>query len=177
MTREKTAGQKAKDKTKAKFYNPPNILREKVGLGGIDPAQLKKAEIFIDDNKLDFTPYAEELLVKLRKAIKAAKAAEKADKAVVNTIVASIMEMKANGGMFNYMLVTEIADVILGFLENLDELNQDAFDIVDVHQKTLEAIIGNKLTGNGGQEGKALAQELYDACRRYKRKYSVVVDV
>ena len=29
------------------------------------------------------------------------------------------MEMKANGGMFKYRLITEVADILLDFLENI----------------------------------------------------------
>lgn len=148
-----------------------------MGSGGFDPAAVERAENFIDDNRYDFTPYAQQCLDRLQKAINVAKKAQMADKPVINTITGPIMELKATGGMFSYELVTEIAGIILNFLENIDELNDDSFNILAVHQQAVEVIIGNKLTGPGGREGRALAQELHDACQRYKKKYSLVLDI
>ncbi|HEY8192161.1 MAG TPA: hypothetical protein VIG74_07030, partial [Alphaproteobacteria bacterium] len=156
-----------------KYHNPPNVLRQKVGKGGIDPQILQMAEEFIAANQIDFTPHAEKILQKLAAAIKVAKKQDRAERAVIDTISGPIMELKANGAMFRYFLVTEIADVMLTFLENIDELNDDAFEIIGVHQKTLEAILSNVLMGDGGKEGRALAQELYDACNRYRKKYEI----
>jgi hypothetical protein len=81
------------------------------------------------------------------------------------------MEMKSSAAMFKYGLASEIASVVLDFLESVDELNDDGFNIVDVHYQTLEAIIRLKLTGYGGKQGKVMADELYAACRRYEKKY------
>ena len=50
---------------KVKFHNPPNKLREKVGYGGMDPLRVERAEAFIDENELDFTPYAEKYIATL----------------------------------------------------------------------------------------------------------------
>jgi hypothetical protein len=177
MTRKKTETEPQKDKTGARYYNPPNILRQKVGTGGIEPLRLERAEDFLAKNTIEFRPFARSILEKLDKSIAIARKKDKADRATINTISGPIMEMKASGGMFNYMLVTEIAGVVLNFLENITELNDDGFEIIDVHQKTLEAIIKHNLRGDGGREGRALAQELYDACNRYRKKYQVVVDV
>ena len=84
-----------------------------------------------------------------------------------------VMELKGNGGMFGYRLITEIADIVLNFLENISELNEDVFEILEVHQKTLKIIIANKLAGDGGRVGKELAQELFKACNRYYKKYDI----
>jgi hypothetical protein len=165
-----------KQKKEVRFYDPPNVLREKVGTGGFDPVMLERAEEFIDQHQVDFTPTANDILKRLNKAISKAKKAPKADKEIVDSISGPIMELKANGSMFHYALVSEIASVILNFLENVEELNEDGFDIIDVHQKTLEAILASGLTGDGGREGRALAQELYQACQRYKKKYRIVLD-
>ena len=164
-------------KHKVKYFDPPNILRQKCGMGGLSPQVLSRAENLIDENELDFTPYTIDIMAELDKAIAEAKKAEKADKSHIEEIVAYIMELKANGGMFQYILITEIASVILNFLEGLDELNDDAFDIIEVHQRALRVITKHKLRGTGGKEGKALSTELFDACNRYRKKYTVFIDV
>jgi len=164
------------NKKEVKYYTPPNVLRQKVGTGGIEPNVIKMAEEFISSNDMDFTPYAMDILAKLAEAIKVAQTKDKSGRDVIDTITGPIMELKANGAMFRYFLVSEIANVMLNFLENIAELNDDAFDIINVHQRTLGAILKSRLHGDGGREGKALAQELYDACNRYRKKYKAYVD-
>lgn len=162
-------------KPTVKYHNPPNFLKVKVGEGGIDPYILQTAEDFINSNQVDFNPYAEKILARLAGAIETAKGRERTERDVIDTITAPIMELKANGAMFRYFLVSEIADVMLNFLENIAELNDDSFEIIGVHQKTLEVILKNRLQGDGGKEGQALAQELYDACNRYRKKYEIYI--
>ena len=154
-----------------KLITPPHVLREKMGHGGIAPAALEQAQTFIDNNDVDFVPYAGSFLDRLNNAIKAARNAHPRDKQVINTLVKPVMELKANGAMFKYGLITELADILLNFLEDLDNLNDDSFEIVDAHYKAISAIIHNRLTGNGGREGKALVNELYSACQRYTKKH------
>ena len=154
-----------------KVITPRHILREKIGYGGIDPVALNRAEESIAKNDVDFQPYAQDFLARIDKAVSAARSLEVRNRSVVDTIVRPVMELKASGGMFKYPLVTEIADILLDFLEGLDSLNSDAFGIIDAHQKTLQVIINSKLTGDGGRAGKALADELYGACKRYQKKH------
>lgn len=161
---------------KVKYHSPLNVLRKKVGTGGIDPFILQTAEEFINSNQTDFTPYAEKILERMAEAVKEARGQDRTERDVIDAISEPIMELKANGAMFRYFLVSEVADVMLNFLENIAELNDDAFGIIEVHQKTLEVILKNKLQGAGGKEGQALAQELYDACNRYRKKYEIFID-
>ncbi len=165
--------EKQPQKQKARYIDPPNILRQKVGAGGIDPLRLTRGEEYIDNNDMDFTPYAQEIMQRLNDIMAEAKAGKIKGKSAVDLLTRPIMELKANGGMFRYMLVSEIADIVLNFLESIDKLDADAFDILDAHQNTLHVIISNKLQGGGGKEGRALALELYEACKRYFKKHNV----
>jgi hypothetical protein len=154
-----------------KMITPRHVLREKMGYGGIDPAVMERAEEHIVKNDVDFQPYAKGFLERIEQAVAVARPLKVRNRDTVDMIVKPVMELKANGGMFQYPLVTEIADIILDFLEGLNSLNDDALDLVEVHQKTLQAIICSKLSGNGGKAGRALANELYGACKRYHKKH------
>jgi hypothetical protein len=157
---------------KVKYHVPPNILREKCGVGGINPDVLKKAQTFIDENDLDFTPFAEDFLNKLDVALAAARKNTARTKETLATISRPVMELKANGAMFEYPLISDVAGILLNFLENLQGLNDDALDIVIVHRRTLHVIVTSRLRGTGGKDGQALLQELVDACERYFKKYA-----
>ena len=156
-----------------KFIDPPNLLQQKVGKGGIDPLRLKRADEFIDENPVDFTNYATDIMGRLDIIFVDAQEGKVSGKKAVDRITRPIMELKANGGMFKYTLVSEIAGIVLNFMENIDELDDDVYDIIRAHQNTLSIIIDNKLKGSGGREGRALAEELYGACRRYYKKHNI----
>jgi hypothetical protein len=61
---------------------------------------------------------------------------------------------------------------LINFLETLEKLDGHAGRIVDVHIKTIRAIIHHGMSGDGGQQGKALRDALTDACNSYYRRKS-----
>ncbi|QQG37129.1 MAG: hypothetical protein HYS17_05040 [Micavibrio aeruginosavorus] len=164
--------EKAKKKApKAKFYNPPNTLRAKAGYGGMDPAVIERAEDFIRKNEVDFTSYALSILERLDRALDVARIQENRTRELVGRVTGPIMELKANGAMFKFSLLSDVADIALDFLENLEGFNDDAYEIVNIHRKTLYIIISNQLRGTGGKQGKLLISELHEACQRYNKRY------
>lgn len=160
-------------KTKPRFIKPPNRLKAKVGGGGIDEQLLDKAQHFIQEVEVDFRPTAEELLVQIKESIKEYDSAKSDEErqAIKEKIASAIMQIKANGGMFGYQLMGEIAALGLYFLDSIEGFNKDALQVIDVHSKALQIIVANKLKGNGGKEGFALVKELEKACYRYNQKY------
>lgn len=154
-----------------RIITPRHTLREKLGYGGIDPAVLTRAQEFIEDTTVDFEPFAKTFLERLKDQIQTLRAKPVRNQADIHALTRPVMELKANGGMFKYPLITEIADILLNFLESLSVLNDDALDVVDIHYKTLTAIVSGKLTGDGGREGRKLAGELDGACQRYMKKH------
>lgn len=168
--------EKAKKKgAKAKFYNPPNTLRTKAGYGGMDHAVMERAEDFIQKNDVDFTSYARAILERLDRALEVVRIEENRTKESVGRVIGPIMEMKANGAMFKFDLLSDVADIALDFLENLDGFNDDAYEIVSIHRRTLSIIISNQLRGSGGKQGKLLISELHEACQRYNKRYGKTV--
>lgn len=156
-----------------KIITPRNVLREKIGYGGIDPVVLERAEEVIrsSETELNYADYARDFLAQMEKIMLEARKPGRDDQRIIKALTGPVMDLKASGGMFGYALVSEIADVILDFLEGLNTLNDDAIEIFDIHHKTLNAIITNGLKGNGGASGLSLSKELYGACQRYYKKY------
>jgi len=156
------------DKAKnPRFIKPPNVLKQKVGHGGIDPNLLEKSQHFIENIDIDFAPYAKNHLDQLVNAISAIKAGKFSVEEAREKLTAPIMQLKANGGMFRYQLISDVADIALQFIERVGEINEDCIDVLMAHEKTINIIVQNKLTGDGGREGYALVKELDQACKRY----------
>lgn len=163
----------SKEAKKPRFINPPNRLKAKVGIGGIDERLLDKAQNYIKTVEINFKPTAKQLLDEAINSFKdlAAAQTQNAKNKARDDLASSIMQIKANGGMFGYQLMGEIAASALHFIEHCANVNQDAMNVVDVHLKSMHLILANNLKGDGGQEGYALVKELEKACTRYYKKY------
>lgn len=150
------------------------ILQAKVGSGEIQDERIRKSQALIDQNRTDFVPMAEEYLTRLEKALHATPVDEIHDRAHVKKIIAPIvvevMQLKANAGMFHYTLIGELAGIALNFLENLPRWDQDAFEIVEAHRRSLWTILHGQIQGSGGAYGQQLQSELREACQRYYLK-------
>lgn len=158
--------------TKVKFINPPNRLKMKAGGGGVPEERIAHAQIVMDDFEADFLPIATELTENLSNATQAALKKIKQNKDFDKSeIINPIMQIKANGAMFKYNLLTDIADICLQFMETVNDYNKEAITIIRAHEKAIQAIIKNNLKGDGGKEGYTLVQELHLACTRYFKKY------
>ena len=160
---------------KARFIKPPNIFKSKVGAGGISELLLEKSQEAIDNVEIDFTPYAQEFLKQITEAVALARA-QKNLKDAKEKLIRPVMQLKANGGMFRYHLLSDIANIALQFLESIDDMNEDAYDVIKAHEDALKVIVASKLAGNGGAKGGALIKELEKACQRYHKKYEKQAD-
>jgi len=157
---------------KPRFINPPNKLKEKVGHGGIPSDLLTKGQEYIEKNPVDFEPYAEKFIKRIEKDLEKALELQKKDQQkAIDILSQPVMELKANGGMFQYQLISMIADVLLKFLDTVKTIDKDVIAIIKAHNNTLGIIINNKLKGDGGPEGAALTNELHSACQRYHKKH------
>lgn len=157
---------------KAEFMSPPNLLKAKVGSGGLSEDILEKAQQLLESNTVDFLPLGEMYLANLMKGIDGAKNAHPDDDGehIISQMLYPSMQLKANGGMFHYQLVTAIADKLIQFLEVIHEADIESIEIVMAYHTTIRAVILGRITGDGGRHGIELLNALNDACLRYFEK-------
>lgn len=151
-------------------------LQTKAGIGEVDTARIEKAEKVIQNNTEDFVEIASGFLSRLEDSVTRARDDHGKNQLPMAGKIAGmtqpVMELKANARMFKYDLVTALANVMLGFLENIKDLDSDAIEIVAAHHTTLKIIIMKKMKGDGGTNGALLRTELEDACERYFKRRS-----
>lgn len=158
---------------KTRVIQADRSLQRKIGVGQLEPLLVENAQKIITDNRLDFAPYALQILEKLEQGLSKCRQAGNGsaqDAALKLGIVAPVMELKAHAALFQYPLITQLAGIMLSFLESVDKLDDDALDIVEAHHTTLHKITVMRMTGDGAQKGKELLLELEDACTRYYKK-------
>ena len=158
---------------KAEFIKPPNTLKQKVGNGGLSQEILNKAQKLLEENTVDFQPLANMYLASMMNGIEMAKGYTHADdtEQVIANMLYPAMQLKANGGMFSYPLVSKMADKLIQYLEVLDEPDIEAVEIVLAFHTTISAVVQGKIQGEGGQSGAELLIALKDACMRYFEKH------
>ena len=152
---------------KAALVVPPNQLKEKVGDGGFDEKILVKAEEQLKNNKVDFQPIAATLLGQMDEAIADARSGAVKDQAAVQAILKQAMQLKAQGAMFHYPLVSEISDILVNFLEAVESIDKDVLDIVAAHKTAIGVALSGRIKKEGDKIGEELCSALADTCERY----------
>ena len=159
---------------KAELISPPNKLKEKVGSGGIDEGVLFKAQALLENNTIDFSPIAALLVDVLNEAITDAKNGSATGEPAIEAMIYPAMQLKAQGTMFHYPLITDISNILVNFLETVTNADKDVLDIVVAHKMSINAVLASKIKGDGGKIGKELRDALMDACNRfYKTRNNV----
>lgn len=156
---------------KPKFTTPPNSLKRKVGEGGIPAYILKRCQDYLESNPVDFTPYAMRHLEGLKDLKNQIERGMIDDETAREKLVNIVMQLKSNGSMFHYQLISMISDVMLRFMENVTRLTPDFLEIFGMYNRILGIILNKRLNGNGGREGYALTHELNNACLRYHARH------
>ncbi len=162
-----------KPKRKAKFFSPPNILKAKAGSGGISEAILDRAQDLLENHTVDFAPLAAIYIKQMKEGIDEAAALEKPtdSEKVIEKILMPCVQLKANGTMFHYPLVTRIADRFVQFMEVVERLDEETIDISNAFLTALNIVISGKIKTDGAAHGEALVEELNGACMRYFEKH------
>ncbi len=150
-------------------------LMQKVGMGPIQPEVVEECEKFIEDNDIDFLPWAQSCLDDLRVILENTKAQGGGlDDDVREKLIAPIMQLKASGTMFQNKPLTEIASCLLHFLENIRTLDEDALQIIKANEVVLMAFLKDETNTNELTPAKeSLITELKAACNRYGAKNEI----
>ncbi len=158
----------------AQFINPPNTLRAKVGTGGLHDQILDKAQNLLENHAVDFTPLADMYLDRMHSGLVHARTLTDnttEDEDVIAAILFPCVQLKANGAMFHYPLITRIAERFVQFMEVVERLDQESLDIADAFYGTIKLVVSAQIRGDGGDHGDQLVEELNNACLRYFEKH------
>jgi len=150
---------------------PPNVLKKKAGSGGFDKKKIEKAQELIEHNEIDFTPVARELLDEIGHIVDHIHSGKMNGETAIESLLFPAMQLRAQGGMFQYPLVSKICNVLINFLEAVKAPDDDAMDIVVAHQRALVTVLSKDMKGKNFS-GDNLCKALSDACTRYYKKYA-----
>lgn len=151
------------------LFSPVNLLKQKVGSGGIDEARIEKAQTLIQGVSNDvFRELINELLSILQTLIALCRHEQYYNtQKLIEDFAATFVQIKAHGAMFRYPLMSSIANNAIRFLDNLTDVDGKALDVLQAHCDSIHLVKSKKLEGDGGEKGAEIKKALADACQRY----------
>lgn len=151
-----------------KVFKASRDLQEKAGAGKIDEQKVQNAQDSIENTSVDFYAMAKDNLDDLKKSISDAKSDKSISKEeLLKNISSPLLQLKSSAPLFEFHLVGTLASIMFNFIQKIDNIDDQALQIISAHHKTLFAIISNRMTGDGGAQGKQLKKELNDVCKKY----------
>ena len=143
------------------IIRPPNTLKSKVSVGGpnaIDESVIARAEKVISDMKGSYIEWVAQDFKKVEAAYADLIAGSGDRKEHLDKIFAVSHDIKGQGGSFGYDLVTQIGNHLCRLIERFGEDNPDEVenDAIKIHIDAMKLVIGQDLSGDGGEAGKAI---------------------
>lgn len=155
----------------AKLVKPKNKLKEKVGDGGFNPEDLKRAQKQIDENDVDFVPIAERYIIQIKDALNNYDKTQ--DEQQLHGDLLDVMtQLRAQGSMFHYPTISTITDTVVDLLDSLHSIDETIIEIVQAYDQCARVIVKGKIKNDKDKTFLVLLKELQDACNRYKKKHN-----
>lgn len=152
-----------KTQKKIEFIMPPNTIKAKIGSGGLSSKVIEQAQTFIEKQTEQFDLMVAPYLDQIEEGVKTEN---------IGLIKLACFDLKANGAMFKYDLISHLADQLIIFLNKAKTADKEILKISLAFHTTMTKIIDHKLKHDGGKAGQALTQELSKVCKRYVEKHS-----
>ncbi len=156
-----------RSKAPLKVIKPNKELSERIGPGTIDVNFIEKAQQVINNSDVDFKPLARTFLDELRTSINQNIIDETPTSKAIENITFPIMQLKANGLIFKYEVIGNLASIAQDFLDDLQELDIHAIDIMQACHRTMNHVMENDIKDSKDDIGKAFIKELESACKRH----------
>ncbi|MDA1089106.1 MAG: Hpt domain-containing protein [Proteobacteria bacterium] len=152
---------------KLEIINPPNALKQKVGIGGagaVDLEALERAEQVIAGMTDSYLEWVVEDLKKIEQAYLALASARGDKKEEVKAVFQISHDIKGQGGSFGYDLMTAIGNELCRLIEKADKVGASEIAAIKLHIDALKLVITEDLKGNGGKEGEQMLSGLQKVC-------------
>jgi len=152
-----------------RFYKSPRSLRAKVG-GGLqtDLATIAQIQEDLENWSDDFQNWTEEYIAKLNRRLNIAREREAAGRrAAFNEINKISHELRGQGGIFGYPLVSAVANSLFELTKDTLDRSDDCLALIRDHIETLRVVLRDEIRGDGGTVG----LEIIKAMRQANAKF------
>ena len=154
----RTLQQESKNGVPYELIELPNLLKQKVGSGGFDPAAVKKAEVAVEEMAEDYEARLQAEVAALDETFRAMRRDGVVEP---RRLYAFAHELRCEAGSFGYPLASAIGNMLARFLDARGgELARADLEVIESHIDALRAVAGRKVKGDGGEVGLQLVEGL-----------------
>jgi CheY-like chemotaxis protein len=156
------------------LFRLPNKLREKVGGQGMSPPgelplrHLQAADEHLQRKGLEFHDWALGYLATLSSICERALEQTVDQRARhFKNINLLAHELRGQGGTFGYPIITSVGEMLYKMTQAPCPTEDRAVTVIKAHVDTMRTVFRDKVTGDGGEIGVQLMQDLKKAIRKY----------
>lgn len=162
-----------KPAARVRFYRFRNKLKDKTaGLSGaasaVSPEALALAQSQFEQMAEDYPDWVQAILVKLYELHARCVDTPDARSGQFEQIQRIAHDLKGQGGTFGYPLITTFASSLNRFTAKRARIADHDVEIIKAHIDAMRAVIRERVKGDGGEIGLALARGLEAVISRYK---------
>jgi chemotaxis protein histidine kinase CheA len=153
------------------IFMPPNVLKAKVGSGGIDAKVLKRAEQVIEDMKEEFEDWIVKDVENLSRARQAFEAQR--TETTLNTLYRAAHDLRGQASTFDFPLVARVAHSLANLTDGTGNGTGAGLPMVliDAHVDAIKLIVRDKIKDPANRMGTVLAGELEAKTNSYLEKH------
>lgn len=153
------------------IIHAPAYLQLKVGKGPVDKQLLKKISNAAQQWQYRDKNYLSNVTEELERSVKAARSSGKTSAHSKDEIIAKVMDLKANGSLMQYEAISELANIVLEFADNLDTLDDKVLRLVYSLTQIVQMILSGRIDNDDTPARQAFAREITKVCKKYNERY------
>jgi hypothetical protein len=162
----------------AKIIESPLDLKSKVsGSGAISAEMLARADSAIAEIAVEYPSLALQDIDELAALVETAASDQSQRDRWIEQIYEASDEIRGLGTMFNYPLITSIADSLCSITEHAEVIDEKGIEIARAHLEAMHAVIVNKVTGDENEIGQQIASALETAVNKHAEFTGLLVSV
>jgi hypothetical protein len=146
------------DKHPIEVFMPPNMLKAKVGSGGLDSGAIKRAEQAFDDLKQQFGDWIVEdvnRLVQRRDLYQALP-----NDATLSDLYRSSHDLRGQAATFDFPMVARVAASLCNLTDDTSDGLEFPIALINAHVDAIKVIVRDSIKDPSDQMATALAVEL-----------------
>ena len=165
---------KLRDDVRAIYFRPANRLRDKLGPNALrgqiefDPLVIQAAENKVQELVGDYSVWVTRYVDEMTDAYRALCKGEGAARKHLVTINAIAHELRGQGGIFDYPLITAFGKTLYeATTDSSVDVTENRLKLLEAHIDAIRLVFKQQITGSGGEVGDALLKDIATAVRKY----------
>jgi hypothetical protein len=150
-------------------FMPPNMLKAKVGTGGLDSSAIKRAEAAIDDLKDEFGAWIVADVNRLVDTRDGYKAQTNAD--TLGNLYRASHDLKGQASTFDFPLVARVASSLCKLTDDTTFGLELPIALINAHVEAIKVIVREEVKDPTHQTGTVLAGELEQQVGAFLQKH------